>query len=166
MDFHTARPFAWPRGFTLTEILIILVIVGLLAVFGLPAVFRYSLQGNIEIARTLLKRIAVEEATWLGRHQRYGNLGELGYPAGTSSAAIYLSKDGTISGSASADAVYRVSLKLTPLSAGASDQAYFLITAQPLNRQTRDSDCATLSLASTGQVGASGTLGEADCWNR
>jgi type IV pilus assembly protein PilE len=166
MNFQPARPYARPRGFTLIEILIVLVIACLLAAFGLPAFMKYSSRGKLATAERLLKEIASEESAWLSKHKTYATLSQLGYPLDSSLGAIYLGKDGSVAASADADSIYRISINLTAPAAGAADSSYFLITAQPVNRQVNDSDCATLSLASTGQPGATGTLGEAGCWEK
>lgn len=161
-----------PRGITLVELLVALVIVGLLAFFGIPVVLKYSLQGRLSVAQTALKQIARQQAEWLDAHKHYATLGELGYPAGSAFSAVYLGKDGSISGSASGDSIYRIVADLgnspnasAPGSGGAS-AAYYLLTAEPINGQAKDTRCGTLSLASTGQVGATGAQGEAACWQR
>jgi type IV pilus assembly protein PilE len=163
---YSARPHLRLSGFTLTEILVVLVIAGLLAAFGLPAFLKYSSRGRITTAQSLLKKIAGEESEWLASHKTYATLNQLGYPLDSSRAAVYLDKDGSVAGSASDDSIYRVSIKLQPPSVDAHDHGYFLITAQPVNGQVKDSNCATLGLDSTGQVSDSGTRSEDQCWEK
>jgi type IV pilus assembly protein PilE len=158
-----------PQGFTFLELLIIVVIVGLLAAFGLPALLQYSMQSRISTGQTALRQIARLETQWFEDHHGYANLGQLGYPVDSGLAAIYLDKDGAISGHGSDSAIYRITLKLgSPTEAAARGQgaAYYLLTAEPLNDQARDSRCGTMSLASTGQVGATGGDGETGCWRK
>jgi prepilin-type N-terminal cleavage/methylation domain-containing protein len=174
MNLHQARRYSRLRGFTLTEILIVLVILALLAAFGLPAFLKYGRQGRLVIAQASLKQIARQESQWFAEHKTYATLSQLGYPVDSALSAIYLTKDGAISASAARDSIYRVSVKLgTPLGApssaagGPSDTvAYYLITAEPVNEQVKEAGCGTLSLASTGQVGATGLQGEAACWDK
>lgn len=155
-------------GFTLTELLVALAILGLLAAFGLPALLRYGVEGRLDATRSALKQIARLEAQWFADHHRYAGLNELGYPVESSAAAIYLNKDGSVTGHGSGEAIYRVTVRLGNNSAISSGSTaaptYFLITAQPMNEQLQDTRCGTLSLASTGQIGATGTMGEAGCW--
>jgi type IV pilus assembly protein PilE len=166
MIARSARPDARLRGFTSTEILIALVIVGLLAAFGVPSALKYGLRGRLASGQILLKRIAQEEAAWYQAHHGYATLAQLGYPVSTGLAAIYLDKDGSISASTSEDSTYRVSVTLNSGNVRTGEAPYFLATARPVNRQQQETDCGTLSLASTGQVGASGDSGEADCWSK
>jgi type IV pilus assembly protein PilE len=160
-----ARPRIQAGGFTLTELLITLVILGLLAAFGLPALFKYGLQSREASTQAALRRIAHRQSQWFAAHHAYASLNQLGYPVDTSLAAIYLDKDGAASGNANRESIYRITLRLRAASAG-NDEAYYLITAEPINDQVSDTRCGTLSLASTGQVGATGTLGEAGCWQK
>jgi len=159
------------RGFTFTELLIILVITGLLATFGLPALLQYSMQSRVSAGQAALRQVARMETQWFQDHRAYANLGELGYPVDSVLAAIYLNRDGSIAGSASRDAIYRITLKLgsstTSVAArNLSAANYYLLTAEPINDQVHDKSCGTLSLASTGQVGATGADGEAGCWRK
>lgn len=159
---------SWPRGFGFIEIVVILVILGLLATFGLPALLQYSMRSRIQAGETALRQVARLETQWLAEHHSYASLGDLGYPVDSSLAAIYLNKDGSITGHASDDVIYRITLKLGGAAAGGDGavQAYYLLTAEPMNDQVKDNRCGTLSLASTGQVGATGGDGEAACWHK
>ena len=174
MQFHCGRLSARSRGFTLAEILIVLVIVALLATFGLPAILKYTRQGRLAAAQGALRQIAHQESQWLlDGHKVYASLSQLGYPVDSSISAVYLDKGGTLSGNASQDSIYRISVKLNATAAAPSSPggtgdsaAYYLITAEPVNEQVKEAGCGILSLASTGQVGASGLQGEAVCWGK
>jgi type IV pilus assembly protein PilE len=166
---HSLRRFA-SRGFTLTELLIILAILGLLAVFGLPTLLQYSMQSRISDCQTKLRQIARLQTQWFEDHRSYAGLGDLGYPVDSGLAAVYLNKDGSIAGHASGDATYRITLKLgtsgTAAPASGLAATYYLLTAEPMNDQAKDSRCGTLSLASSGQEGATGGDGEQGCWHK
>lgn len=158
-----------PRGFGFIELIVILVILGLLATFGLPALLQYSMHSRIQAGENALKQVARLENQWFADHRSYASLGDLGYPVDSSLAAIYLNKDGSITGHASGDVIYRITLKLGGAAAAGGEgaaQAYYLLTAEPMNDQVKDSRCGTLSLASTGQVGATGGDGESSCWRK
>jgi prepilin-type N-terminal cleavage/methylation domain-containing protein len=169
---HCGRRTA-PRGFSLIEMLVLVVIVGLLAYFGIPAFLKYSQQGRLNLAETALRQISHQEAEWFGAHKSYATLRQLGYPSGSLLSAVYLDKDGTIADNASKDSVYRIVINLNSAPGGtgtdaaaASASPYYLLTAEPINDQGGDKRCGTLSLASTGQVGVSGVEGEAGCWQK
>jgi prepilin-type N-terminal cleavage/methylation domain-containing protein len=167
---HCGRRTA-PRGFSLIEMLVLVVIVGLLAYFGIPAFLKYSQQGRLNLAETALRQISHQEAEWFGAQKSYATLRQLGYPSGSLLSAMYLNKDGTITDNASKDSVYRIVINLNSTPGGANATAasaspYYLLTAEPINDQGGDKRCGTLSLASTGQVGASGAEGEAGCWQK
>jgi type IV pilus assembly protein PilE len=171
MIFFHGRPRHRSRGFTLTELLIILVILGLLAAFGLPAFLNYARQSRLAVAQTKLKQIGGQETQWFSAHKAYATLRQLGYPVDSAISAIYLDKDGLISDSASKDTIYRISIALgapttaaSPTSGEGDPGAYYLLTAEPVNGQIKDTRCGVLSLASTGQVGATGLQGENACW--
>ena len=162
-----------PRGFSLIELLVLVVILGLLVYFGAPALLKYSQQGRLNVAENSLRQIAHEEAEWFGAHKSYATLRELGYPAGSAFSAVYLNKDGTLAENASKDSIYRIVINLNTTpggadapSGGASASPYYLLTAEPINDQAGDKRCGSLSLASTGQVGVSGSEGEAGCWQK
>lgn len=162
---------ASPRGFSLIELLVVVVILGLLAYFGIPAFLKYSQQGRLNQAEAALRQIAHQEAEWFGAHKSYATLRDLGYPSGSPFSAVYLNKDGTLAENASKDSIYRIVINLNSTPGGAdaaagSTSPYYLLTAEPINDQTGDKRCGTLSLASTGQVGVSGTEGEAGCWQK
>lgn len=162
-----------PHGFSLIELLVLVVIFGLLAYFGLPAFLKYGQQGRLNVAESSLRQIAHQEAEWFGAHKSYATLRELGYPAGSAFSAVYLNKNGTLAENASRDSIYRIVINLntTPGSVdappgGVSASPYYLLTAEPINDQAGDKRCGTLSLASTGQVGVSGSEGETGCWQK
>jgi Tfp pilus assembly protein PilE len=164
---------AQPHGFSLVELLVLVVILGLLAYFGLPAFLKYSQQGRLNVAESSLRQIAHQEGEWFGAHKSYATLRALGYPAGSAFSAVYLNKDGTLAENASKDSIYRIVINLNSTPGGADAPAggvsaspYYLLTAEPINDQAGDKRCGTLSLASTGQVGVSGTEGEAGCWQK
>ena len=90
-------------GFTFVEMLVILVIIGLLAAFGLPALLKYGMQNRLATAQAVLQQIAGQQSEWYAQHRVYAGLNQLGYPVDSAVAAIYLAKDGSISGHASAN---------------------------------------------------------------
>lgn len=147
-------------GFTLLELMIVVVIVGVLASIALPAYGDYVLRGNRTVARTVILRIASQQENYFADRKQYATtLGTLsGDYSPPSTTTIYVKKDGRIQTASSSEVIYGVTLT------GASASA-FTITATPLNQQAKDAKCGTLSYASSGTTSASGTR-PADCWTR
>ena len=151
-------------GLTLTELLILLLILGLLAGFGVPALLAHGVKSQRIAATTVLRAISRQESAWYNSSHGYASLSQLGYPVDSDNAAIYLDGDGTIDASANRDSGYRIALERRLADPRAGTMAYFLVTAVPINKQAGDTRCGTLSLASSGQIGATGSLGEILCW--
>jgi type IV pilus assembly protein PilE len=151
-------------GVTLTELLIGLLILGLLAGFGIPALLAHGEKSQRLAAVAALRAISRQEESWFSSHRNYASLSQLGYPLDSDGAAVYLDGDGNIAASASRDSGYRITVERRAADTRTDTTAYFLVTATPINKQSKDSRCGSLSLASTGQIGATGSLGEGLCW--
>lgn len=144
-------------GFTLIELMIVVVILGVLASIALPAYNDYVLRGNRTVARTVILKIASQQESHFADRKQYAttlNALSPDYAGGT----IWVKKDGRALAATSSEAIYRVTLT------GASASA-FTIAATPINQQAKDTKCGTLSYASTGTTSASGST-PADCWTR
>ena len=144
-------------GFTLIEVMIVVVIIGILASIGLPAYNDYVLRGNRTVARTVILKIASQQENYFTDRKQYAttlNTLSTDYAGST----IWVRKDGRVQSASSTDAIYSVTLT------GATTAA-FTIAATPINQQAKDTKCGTLSYASTGTTSASGTSA-ADCWTR
>jgi prepilin-type N-terminal cleavage/methylation domain-containing protein len=68
-----------PTGFTLIELMIVVVIVGLLAAFAIPNFLRYRAQAMQAEARSNLGTIFVGELSFYTEHKEFGNFSDIGF---------------------------------------------------------------------------------------
>ena len=141
------------RGFSLIELMIVVVIVGILASIAYPSYAEYVMRGNRQAARSALLQIADRQEQFFLDNKRYaGDLAELNMGAET----VGIDRDGQIVDADGDDLIYSVTFD-------DADDTSWTLSAEPLNNQAdRDTDCATLTLASTGERGNS--AGGENCW--
>jgi type IV pilus assembly protein PilE len=131
------------RGFTLIELMIVVVVIAILAAIGFPAYQDYVRRARRADGKELLLRIQVEEEKFRTNNTAYTStlgVGGLG-----------------ITSNGSSDGYYTVSI-----TAGATATA-FSLSASPTSKgnQTADTACSPLTLASNAGVV---TKGPAGCW--
>lgn len=140
---------AWPgeRGFSLIELMIVVVIVGVLASLAVTTYSRYVVKTNRAAAAAVLLGIANrQEQYFLDAREYAANMATLGVSPPPEVAEHY-----TIA---------------TTANNGATPPT-FQVTATPISgssQATRDTKCATLTLTSAGVKSISGTGSIQDCW--
>ena len=129
------------RGFTLIELMITVVVVGILAVIAIPGYQDYIRKGRRADGKAALLRIQLQQEKWRAGHTTYsGDLAAIGV------------------GTASADGHYTLSLS-------GADEAGYTATAAAGTKQTGDkvggTSCASLTLVVSGNAA---TFGPEACW--
>ena len=136
----------FPRGFTLFELLIVLVVVGILATVALPSYRRYALRVNRFEAMTLLLDLQNAEERHYLRHGHYTASMEAAPPAGLGLPVASESNKYTLA----------VSLAL--------DGQSYIATASPVGTQAADLECQAFSIDARGRRAVTGTGGVRRCW--
>lgn len=131
------------RGFTLLELMIVVVIIAILAAIAIPTYGRYAIRAHRVDGQELLLRIANAQERFYATNNHYGALTELDYTDPAVSEKSYYS--------------------VTMDPAAASTTQSFTATATPINGQTKD-DCADLTISNTGAKASTGTTTNGSCW--
>jgi type IV pilus assembly protein PilE len=129
------------RGFTLLELMIVVVIIAILAAIAIPTYGRYAIRAHRVDGHEVLLRIANAQERFYSTNNHYGSLTELGYT------------------SQSEKGYYSVSMN----PAAASTTQTFTATATPVGGQAKD-DCQNLTINNAGVKASSGTTTNGSCW--
>lgn len=132
------------RGFTLIELMIVIVIVGILFAFALPSYERSVLRGHRADAQGILMDMSARQERFLAQNNTYTT--DINTAAGLNMGTT-TSNNGYYNLSAAA-------------CGGGAIATCYLLTATATGGQATDTDCATITLSSTGVT--SGTT--ATCW--
>jgi len=139
-------------GFTLTELIITVAIIGILAAVALPSYQSYIRRTNRSDAKAMLAAVASKQEAFFADRRRYATkLTELGYALDT----CYMG--GSLSGDCNANSgtpTYSVTIS-------ASTATTYTATGTALGSQTKDG-CGDFSINSTGTRSVTGS--ETDCW--
>jgi type IV pilus assembly protein PilE len=147
---RTSRPAG---GFTLVELMIVLVIVGILAAIGYPGYRDYVVRTQRDLAKSMILQVLDRQEQYFVDNKAYADdLTALGF----ASSPFAIDRKGNVVAAGDGDRVYNIGLTDTSATA-------FTIQAVPqLSQASEDTDCATLSVTSTGVKSASG--GGSRCW--
>ncbi|TPG51099.1 prepilin-type N-terminal cleavage/methylation domain-containing protein [Rhodanobacter glycinis] len=130
------------RGFTLLELMIVVVIIAILAAIAIPTYSRYAIRAHRVDGQEWLLRIANAQERFYATNNHYGALTELGYTNPLSEKGYY-------------------SVSMDP--AAASTTQVFTATAAPVGGQAKD-DCQSLTINNAGVKASFGTTTNGSCW--
>ena len=159
------------RGFTIIELLIVIVVISILAALAIPSYREYVMRTNRTVAKVALQDLLTRQESYSVDHKVYAaDFDRLGVPGSGANSVAYVTTDGVISRNV-ANAVYSFALKKhTGSSVGTCvfddnpTATGFSLTATPISSNT-DTKCGTLCLTSSGDRGANPGV-VADCWRR
>lgn len=149
------------RGFSLIELMIVIVVVAILAAIAIPSYQDYIRKSRRADAKDAVTRIAAAQEKYFFTHNSYTvDLADLGYGSGTveSSEGWYRLSFNADAAADSADGT-----------CGTDPNEYpcFTITATAINAQASDTKCASFSITQSGKKTAknSGGTDNTDlCW--
>ncbi|MDF3931613.1 type IV pilin protein [Pseudomonas citronellolis] len=137
------------QGFTLIEMMVVVVILGILAAIAFPNYQEYVLRGKRAEGQALLNEAAAHEERWYSLNPGSG------YITSQSSVASLALNHTTGTSVTSDTGLYNLTVGTS-----GSDGGYTL-TATPT---FSDSKCSLLTLTAQGVRGNSGTGSTSDCW--
>ena len=149
------------RGFTLIELVIVIVVVGILAAVALPSYQNYVLRTNRSAAKSALLQAAARQEQYFADNKTYADsMTDLGFAADP----LDIDNQGQ---PAASNIVYQISV--TPQDSTRTTSAtvpvlYYTLSAVPQNNQVKDTSCDTLSLMEDGTRGETGSGTSYDCW--
>lgn len=125
-------------GFTLIELMITVVIIGILAAIAYPSYTEYVLRGNRSEAQALLNDAAARQERYYAQNNTYADTtAKLGYSSASSATNLY-----------------------TLSIPSASSSAYSLLATT----QRTDAKCGNLGIDQAGTKSETGSGSVSDCW--
>src|SRR5437867_4793483 len=133
-------------GFTLIELMITVVIMGVLAAIAYPSYMKYVARGNRSAAQSFMLEVTSRQERYLLDGRQYApDLPTLGMTVPDTVSPNY-------------------TVSITNVTAAPPG---YVVQAAPIGGQANnDANCGTLTISGTGAKAASGPGGVANCWNR
>ncbi len=130
------------RGFTMTELLIVVAVIGILASIALPAYNNYTFRARRADGQHLLQNVATAQERYYSTYNRFtGSLSQLGFTGAAKSDSGYYTATVTVS----------------------ADNLTYTATAAPGGSQSGDK-CGSLTVTNAGVKGKSGDESNGKCW--
>lgn len=143
---------AYLRGFTLIELMIVVVIVGILATIAYPSYTRYMIQARRSDGQAALLRVAAAQEKFFADCNWYAGLLGTARMCGTGPSNGVLGLNAM-----SVDQHYQLQLSATATA--------FTASAIPQNIQAADAECTALGITNIGAKTATGT-NTSRCWRK
>lgn len=132
-------------GFTLIELMIVVIIIAILSTIGFPSYQEQVLKGRRGDAKNALHSVLIQQEKFYSQHGFYGSMSELAGDTSQTSAEEY----------------YTLTLTCSPTCQRTSRPQQYLITANPL---LEDSKCGSYSIDQSGTNSSSGSATNDYCW--
>jgi len=164
------------RGFSLMELMIVVVVVGILAAIALPSYKQYVMRTNRAVAKAALVELLARQESYAADHKGYAlNFDRLGLKGGEPANLGYVGPDSLLNRTRF-DALYEFRIYTTSGGTMATCSGFTApATADEIRRGFRisairvedgiDTLCGTLCVSSNGERG-SGKGDYQDCWGR
>lgn len=139
------------RGFTLIELMIVVVIVGVLSAIAIPSYRQYVVRANRSVAKADL----MELRQWMERNYTLANRYDRDAAGATITAPPFVRSPRSPTSTKNYDITF---------SAGPTQTTYTL-QATPTTAQV-DTQCGTITVTGASVYGESGTGTVSDCWDK
>mgnify|MGYP000013759143 FL=1 len=133
------------RGFTLFELIYTVVIAAILAAVALPAYQGYVLKSNRSVVRAYLQELQGQQEAYALTHR--GQYATSVQTLTGAASPFFIDSAGQVSSTLQDQSLFKISI------VDASTTGFTLV-AEPVGRQSKDSDCSIYLLASDGRTWA------------
>lgn len=132
------------EGFTLTEVMIVVAIVGILTLIAIPSYVQYSARAKRSAAESFIMSVANKQEQFILDARQYAN----------SLAALNMAAPADV------DAAYNITIT----NIGTAPPTYTINAVPKGSQATNDALCGTVSINQSGMKSQSGSGSVNDCW--